>query len=64
MSHNPTRYYSRSEKLVAALIAQGRGVGLKQLVADNNNRTIAGLHVTSQRPCWWSRTKAFLSSGN
>ena len=20
---------------------------------------IAGLHVTSQRPCWWSRTKAF-----
>ena len=27
-------------------------------------RTIAGLHVTSRRPCWWSRTKAFLSSGN
>ena len=25
---------------------------------------IAGLHVTSRRPCWWSRTKAFLSSGN
>ena len=22
------------------------------------------LHVTSRRPCWWSRTKAFLSSGN
>ena len=20
---------------------------------------IAGLHVTSRRPCWWSRTKAF-----
>ena len=40
MFHNPTRYYSRSEKLVAALIAQGRGVGLKQLVADNNNRTM------------------------
>ena len=40
MLHNPTRYYSLSEKLVAALIAQGRGVGLKQLVADNNNRTM------------------------
>ena len=25
---------------------------------------IAGLHLTSRRPCWWSRTKAFLSSGN
>ena len=25
---------------------------------------IASLHVTSRRPCWWSRTKAFLSSGN
>ena len=25
---------------------------------------VAGLHVTSQQPCWWSRTKAFLSSGN
>ena len=25
---------------------------------------IAWLHVTSRRPCWWSRTKAFLSSGN
>ena len=25
---------------------------------------LAGLHVTSRRPCWWSRTKAFLSSGN
>ena len=25
---------------------------------------IAGLHMTSRRPCWWSRTKAFLSSGN
>ena len=24
----------------------------------------AGLHVTSRRPCWRSRTKAFLSSGN
>ena len=24
----------------------------------------ASLHVTSRRPCWWSRTKAFLSSGN
>ena len=24
---------------------------------------IAGLHVTSWRPCWLSRTKAFLSSG-
>ena len=24
----------------------------------------AGLHVTSGRPCWWSRTKPFLSSGN
>ena len=26
--------------------------------------SIAGLHVTSRRPCWGSRTKAFLSSGN
>ena len=25
---------------------------------------IAGLHLTSRQPCWWSRTKAFLSSGN
>ena len=25
---------------------------------------IAGLHVTSRRPCWGSWTKAFLSSGN
>ena len=25
---------------------------------------IAGLHLKSRRPCWWSRTKAFLSSGN
>ena len=24
---------------------------------------IAGLQVTSRRPCWWSRTKAFLSAG-
>ena len=28
------------------------------------SHTIAGLHVTSRRPCWWSRTKAFLSSGD
>ena len=26
-------------------------------------QTIATLHVTSRRPCCWSRTKAFLSSG-
>ena len=26
--------------------------------------SIAGLHVTSRRPYWWSRTQAFLSSGN
>ena len=25
--------------------------------------TIAGLQVTSWRPCWWSTTKAFLSAG-
>ena len=24
---------------------------------------IAGLQVTSRRPCWWSRTKTFLSAG-
>ena len=24
---------------------------------------IAGLHVTSRRPCWWSRTKAFSPLG-
>ena len=28
------------------------------------NQSIACLHVMSRRPCWWSRTKAFLSSGN
>ena len=43
MLHNPTRYYSLSEKLVAALIVMRGGgegrAGLKQLVADNNNRT-------------------------
>ena len=26
--------------------------------------TMAGLHVTSRWPSWWSRTKAILSSGN
>ena len=26
-------------------------------------QTIATLHMTSWRPCWWSRTKASLSSG-
>ena len=26
--------------------------------------SIAGLHVTSRRPCRWSRTKVLLSSGN
>ena len=31
---------------------------------DLEFRAVAGLHVTSQQPCWWSRTKAFLSSGN
>ena len=25
--------------------------------------SIAGLQVTSRRPCWWSITKAFLSAG-
>ena len=25
---------------------------------------IAGLHVMSQGPCWWSRTEALLSPGN
>ena len=24
---------------------------------------IAGLQVTSRRPCWWSKTKEFLSAG-
>ena len=28
-----------------------------------HNLSIAGLHVTSRRPCWWPRTKAYLSSG-
>ena len=28
------------------------------------NIAIAGLHVTSRWPSWWSRTKAILSSGN
>ena len=26
--------------------------------------SVVGLHVTSRRLSWWSRTKAFLSSGN
>ena len=30
----------------------------------HSHLTIAGLHVTSRRPCWMKRTKAFLSSGN
>ena len=25
---------------------------------------MAGLHLTSRRPCWLKRTKAFLSAGN
>ena len=29
-----------------------------------NLASIAGLYVTSRRPRWWSRTEAFLSSGN
>ena len=29
-----------------------------------NRLPIAGLHLTSRRPCWRSRTKAFLSSEN
>jgi len=33
----------------------------KYRIGVNN---IAGLHMMSQRPCWWLRTKAFLSSGN
>ena len=28
-----------------------------------HNLCIAGLHMTSGQPYWWSRTKAFLSSG-
>ena len=32
-------------------------------VSSINFASIAGLQVTSQRPCWWSRTKAFLSAG-
>ena len=31
-------------------------------VTQEVGHAIAGLHVTSRRPCWWSRTKAFLSS--
>ena len=36
------------------------------VINDQNSKHdggIAGLHVTSRRPNWWSRTKAFLSSG-
>ena len=33
-------------------------------ICKARNCAIAGLHVTSRRPCWWSRTKVFLSSGN
>ena len=29
-----------------------------------HKQSIARLHVTSRRPCWWSGAKAFLSSGN
>ena len=35
-----------------------------QQLAAPYKRLIAGLHVTSRRPSWWSRTKEFLSSGN
>ena len=28
------------------------------------SKRVAGLQVTSRRPCWWSRTKVFLSAGN
>ena len=28
------------------------------------NSSIAGLQVTTWRPCWWLRKKAFISSGN
>ena len=31
---------------------------------DLKFRAVAGLHVTSRQPCWRSRTKAFVSSGN
>ena len=31
MLHNPTRYYSRSEKLVAALILIGAGCGVETI---------------------------------
>ena len=34
-----------------------------QLEEKNSEAGIAGLQVTSRRPCWWSRTKAFLSTG-
>ena len=36
----------------------------KWTVSRTIYNTIAGFHVTSRRPCWWSRTKVFLSSGN
>ena len=35
-----------------------------QQLAAPYKRLIARLHVTSRPPCLWSRTKAFLSSGN
>ena len=31
---------------------------------DLKFQAVAGLHVTSRQPCWQSRTKAFVSSGN
>ena len=34
------------------------------LSSTGQGRKIAGLHVTTRRPWWWSRTKVFLSSGN
>ena len=42
----------------------GEGGGGGKRVGGIESSLIAGLHVTSRRPCWWSRTKAFLSSGN
>ena len=35
-----------------------------QQLAAPYKRLIAGLHMTSRRPCWWARAKAFHSSGN
>ena len=55
---------SRIYRLIAQKITGLLSSLLMYNMADHIMSGIAGLYMTSWRPCWWSRTKAFLSSGN